>query len=70
MSDDWAAVRKLTLERLSMPNANSIRSTINESVITRAKPAFRAEAMAAREVRDGDGSGCVVFMESSGTDLI
>ena len=70
MSADWADVRKLTLERLSKPTANTVRSTINESVTTSAKPAFRAEAMAAGEVPDGDGSVCVVFMESSGTDSL
>ena len=68
VSADWAELRKLTLERVSKPTANSVRSTINESVITSAKPAFRAEAMAAGEVRDGDGNG--FFMESSGTDCL
>ena len=70
MSADWAELRTVTLERVSKPTATSAKSTNNETVITSAKPAFRAEAMAAGEVPDGDGSGCVVCMEISGTDLL
>ena len=63
-------LRTLTLERVSKPTATSARSTSNETVIKSAKPAFRAEAMAAGEALDGDGSVCVVCMESSGTDSL